>query len=96
MRYNRRHSRPQPREITVKFYSKCHCCGAHIPAGTVATYYPVGTIAGQLTGVVAHSGGLEGKSARCASEIAARMNSGPDPVDMAYEDQCADACGPGL
>jgi hypothetical protein len=94
MRY-RRYSKPQVRTITVKYTGKCTCCGAEIPAGSIADYYPVGTIAGQAKGQIAHMGGLDGNSATCAANI--RKGNDRDPgfvdLDRMYEDQCADICG---
>lgn len=70
-----RTARPQPRAITVKYDGKCICCGAVIRAGSIATYYPVGTIASRIEAAIAHTGGLEGNSARCAGEIAKGMTN---------------------
>jgi hypothetical protein len=62
----------------------------------MADYYPVGTIAGRNTAAIAHMGGLDGNSARCAANIAARREE-RDPgyvdIDRMYEDQCAEICG---
>lgn len=48
MAYHRfyRQSKPTVRTITVKYAGKCMCCGGAIPAGAIADYYPIGTIAG--------------------------------------------------
>ncbi len=58
MRY-RRYSKPSVRTITVKYAGPCACCGAEIPAGTMADYYPVGTIASRTTAAIAHIGGIK-------------------------------------
>lgn len=80
-------SRNSPRTITVKFAGKCACCGATIPAGAIASYYPARR-------EIAHLGGLEGNSARCTAEIKQRNESpGFVDIDRAYEDQCAEICG---
>jgi hypothetical protein len=92
MRY-RGYRKPQVRTITVKYAGQCACCGADIPAGAIADYYPVGTIASRTTGAIAHMGGLEGNSPRCAAEIARRRDPGFVDLDRMYEDQCADICG---
>ena len=74
----RKYHKPQVRAIVVKFAGDCHCCGATIEPGQLATYYPPGTIASQVKGVIAHIGGLEGNSARCAANIGAkRLSLGP-------------------
>jgi hypothetical protein len=91
MRYRNR--KPQVRTITVKYAGTCACCGAEIKAGEIADYYPVGTIASRTTGAIAHMGGLDGNSARCAGEIAKRRDPGFVDLDRMYEDQCADICG---
>ena len=95
MRY-RRYSKPQVRTITVRYAGACACCGATIPAGSIADYYPVGTVAGRNTAAIAHMGGLDGNSARCAANIAARRED-RDPgyvdIDRMYEDQCTEICG---
>ena len=71
------HNKPQPRNITVKYAGVCLCCGAAIPAGSIATYYPAGTLSGNMSGI-AHIGGLEGNSSRCSGEIANRRNDNMD------------------
>jgi hypothetical protein len=91
MRYRNR--KPQVRTITVKYAGKCRCCGGTIKAGEIADYYPVGTIASRMTAAIAHMGGLDGNSARCAAEIAKRRDPGFVDLDRMYEDQCADICG---
>jgi hypothetical protein len=83
MRYRSNNS---PRTITVKFDGKCACCGAVIKAGEIADYYPAKR-------QIAHIGGLDGNSGRCASEIKQRNDAGFVDIDRAYEDQCADICG---
>ena len=90
MRYRRTASfnsaERSPRTITVKFTGKCHCCAATIYAGELATYYP-------SMKVIAHVGGLEGNSSRCASEVRRSQDAGFVDIDRAYEDQCAEICG---
>lgn len=71
MKY-RNHSN-SPRTIVVKFAGKCACCGAPIAAGETADYYPDRR-------QIAHVGGLDGNSPRCASEIRNRA------VDPGYVD----------
>jgi hypothetical protein len=84
MRYRNR--KPQVRTITVKYAGQCACCGADIPAGAIADYYPAGTIAGRTTGAIAHMGGLDGNSARCAAEIGRRRDPGyVDPGELAED-----------
>lgn len=101
MGYRRFHraARPQPRVITVKYAGKCACCGASISAGSLATYYPPGTIAGRSDGAIAHVGGLEGDSGRCAVEIRKRNEEravndyAGDGLDARWEDSFRDTCG---
>lgn len=92
MRYYRK-SKPSVRTITVKYAGPCACCGATIAAGETADYYPVGTIASRTTPAIAHVGGLDGNSARCAANIGKSKDAGFVDLDRAYEDQCADICG---
>lgn len=93
MRY-RNTRRATVRTIAVKYAGPCACCGATINAGELADYYPVGTIASRTTAAIAHLGGLDGNSARCAMNISKRQaDSGFADVDRAYEDQCAEICG---
>jgi hypothetical protein len=73
------------RTIAVKFAANCHCCGAEIKAGEMADYYP-------RLRKIAHIGGLDGNSSRCAFEIR-KQRDGFIDVDRLYEDQCADICG---
>jgi hypothetical protein len=68
--------RPEPRNMIAKFAGKCPCCGADIKAGECVTYYP-------SRGEIAHVGGLDGNSARCAANIAAKMY--PDPGELAED-----------
>lgn len=75
MRYRKNTS---PRTITVKYDGRCHCCGAVIKRGELATYYP------DLR-AIAHAGGLEGNSARCASEIRDRAQYVRDPGEDAAD-----------
>jgi hypothetical protein len=95
----RSYSKPTPRNITVKFAGECACCGAQIKAGEFATYYPAGTIASVSEGRIAHIGGLEGNSQKCAGNIGAKMvdrglnDYAGDGLDARYEDDCARACG---
>jgi hypothetical protein len=98
-RFNRSHSKPTVRNITAKFASQCVCCGGPIKAGDWVSYYPLGTIAGISEGKVAHVGGLEGNSAKCAGIIRSsgvdhNLNDyAGDGLDARYEDDCAEACG---
>ena len=96
----RRSPRPQPRGITVKYAAPCACCGGLIKAGEFATYYPVGTILNVAEGKIAHTGGLDGNSARCTAELrkqfverAAVNDYAGDGLDMRAEDDMARACG---
>ena len=101
MAYRRFHRspRPQPRGITVKYAAPCACCGAMIKAGEWATYYPASTIHGVTEGKIAHTGGLDGNSARCTAELrqqfAARAvnDYAGDGLDTRAEDDMARACG---
>lgn len=98
-RFTRNYSKPTPRNLTVKYSAPCACCGAIIKAGSIATYYPAGTIASITEGKIAHMGGLEGNSAVCASNIKLRLvdvatnDYAGDGLDARYEDQCRDVCG---
>lgn len=92
----RRYSKPVPRNITVRYAGKCACCGATIEAGTWATYYPAGTMAGVHVGQIAHTGGLDGNSATCAAKLRADVSLNDyagDGLDQRYEDDCRDRCG---
>jgi hypothetical protein len=60
----------------AKFAGKCACCGADIKAGEYITWYP-------SRHEIAHVGGLDGNSSRCASNIAASMY--PDPAELAAD-----------
>lgn len=96
-RYNRA-SKPTSRNIAVKYAAPCACCGAQIKAGELATYYPVGTIAGVHEGKIAHMGGLDGNSRRCADELRKGKDAGAndyagDGLDARWEDSMRDACG---
>jgi hypothetical protein len=62
-----------PRTITAKFNGQCRCCGAAIKAGETVDYYP-------SLKAIAHVGGLDGNSARCSANIAAKMY--PDPGEL--------------
>jgi hypothetical protein len=101
-RYNRSYSKPTARDITVKFSGHCASCGGIIKAGSIATYYPVGTPTAKAVGgaCIAHIGGLDGNSQRCAAilrekylEDAATNDYAGDGLDARYEDDCARACG---
>lgn len=93
MRYRNRSSN-KPRTITVKYAGKCACCGAPIAAGELADYYP-------SRREIAHIGGLDGNSPRCAAEIRNRAyggrytrgDAGYADLDQMYEDSCSDICG---
>jgi len=93
-----RSSKPAARAITVKFAGKCICCGGIIAAGSIAEYYPVGTIAGVSEGKLAHINAVNGSSVACAVELRNKQDSGlnsmaGDGLDERYEDQCRDDCG---
>ena len=96
-RYNR-YSKPATRNIQVKFSGQCVCCGGTIQAGEMATYYPIGSIAGVTVAKIAHIGGPEGNSAKCTGILKNAIDSGindyaGDGVDSRYEDDCARICG---
>ena len=74
----------QAKIITAKYAGKCACCGGAIKAGEMVEW--------ERSRGVSHMGGLDGNSAKCTGEIRRRLYE-PDPVDMAYEDQCAEICG---
>ena len=94
-----RPSKPTPRNIEVKYAGKCACCGAEIKAGVIATYYPIGSIAGVNKSAIAHIGGLDGTSQVCFNHLKAKvadksLNSyAGDGLDQRYEDDCKDRCG---
>jgi hypothetical protein len=83
MNYRRHQARPQMRVITVKYDGECHCCGATIKAGQMASYYPAG-MAGPK-GVIAHMGGLEGTGGPCTANIRERMELVRDPGEDAAD-----------
>ena len=84
--YRRYHRKPEPRAMAVKYAGTCHCCGGAIKTGELATYYPPGTIANQTKGVIAHIGGLDGNSARCAANIKSARDPGyVDPGELAAD-----------
>lgn len=86
MRYrNRSYSKPTVRTITVKYAGPCACCGATINAGEMADYFPVGTIASRTTPAIAHMGGLDGNSARCANNIRTSAEIVRDPGEDAAD-----------
>ena len=101
MAYKRyyRASKPTPRNITVKYAAPCACCGTQIKAGEIATYYPAGTIASMSAGAIAHMGGLDGNSRRCADELRRRSidsatnDYAGDGFDERNEDAMRDICG---
>ncbi len=103
MRYNKSRSNySAPRNMVIKYAGPCRCCGATIPAGAYATYYP-------SMKAIGHIGGLEGNSATCYANMCAEMEAKglptsrkpiPEPrdpgfvdLDRMYEDQCSDICG---
>jgi hypothetical protein len=85
------HYKPTVRAITVKYAGKCMCCGGTIAAGSIADYYPAGTIAGVHEGRLAHLKAVEGNSKACSEEL--KKRNLPDPIDTRYEDDCAERCG---
>jgi hypothetical protein len=94
----RNYSKPTARAITVKFAGTCACCGDQIRAGELAMYYPAGTIAGVPEGKIAHIGGLDGNSKKCAEVLKSKHDAGlnnyaGDGLDSRYEDDCASRCG---
>jgi hypothetical protein len=93
-----RQSKPTMRNIEVKFAGTCACCGGAIKAGELASFYPVGTIAGVKESKIAHIGGLDGNSAKCSGVIAGKIDQSlndyaGDGLDSRYEDDCASRCG---
>ena len=100
MAYRRfqRYSKPTVRNIAVKYAGNCACCGARIEVGSIATYYPVGTIASVTEAKIAHVGGLEGNSTTCFNVLKNKVDAGlndfaGDGLDSRYEDDCRDKCG---
>jgi hypothetical protein len=105
MSYYRRHirqSKPTARDITVKYSGPCAACGGTIKAGSIATYYPIGTPTATALGgaCIAHIGGLDGNSQRCADVLRAKYiedqntnDYAGDGLDARYEDDCASRCG---
>ena len=89
-------SKPQPRNMALKFAGKCACCGAEIKMGELATYWPRNSLGIGKAAAVSHIGGLDGNSSQCAAQlrqqIAANSYAG-DGLDSRYEDQCAEICG---
>lgn len=96
---NHRSTRPTVRTITAKFAGICACCAAPIKAGETVDYYPVGTIAGRATPAIAHPGGLDGTSSRCASELRKTFEAravddyAGAGLDERWEDEGRDICG---
>lgn len=95
----RNYSKPKVRTITVKYAGECECCGKMIQPGSMADYYPVGTIAGVHKPAIAHIGGLDGKSTVCFNELKRKQEDkglndyAGDGLDARYEDSCKDSCG---
>lgn len=94
------YSKPIARNIEVKYAGKCACCGGVIKAGELATYYPIGTIAGVNEARLSHINGLEGNSQKCSDILRSRMvadaninDYAGDGLDARYEDDCARICG---
>ena len=97
-RRNFRQSKPTVRNITVKFAGTCACCGGVIKAGEMASFYPVGTIAGVHESRIAHIGGLDGNSVKCSGILKGQVDRNVndyagDGLDSRYEDDCASRCG---
>lgn len=93
-----RKSKPVPRVIEAKYAGNCACCGSPIKKGELVTYYPAGTIAGVHDGRIAHIGGLDGNSQKCAANLrtqidAATNDYAEDGLDARWEDSMRDACG---
>ena len=92
-------SKPTVRTITVKYAGKCACCGGMIAAGSIADFYPVGTIAGVQVSRIAHLKAMDGNSVACSLELKKRnedksLNAyAGDGLDARYEDDCAARCG---
>ena len=100
MRYNRNNYRkPQVRTITVKYAGACACCGGTINPGSIADYYPVGTIAGVNRPMLAHLKAMDGNSVACSVELKRKREDNSlndyagDGLDARYEDSCKDSCG---
>ena len=90
------------RTITVKYAGRCGCCGGEIKRGEIAEY-------DRKTRTIYHLGGPNGESTACYHEGRKRLEAegkpaaelsrskysrvAEDPVDSAYEDDCARACG---
>ena len=95
----RNYSKPVVRNITVRYAGDCVCCGAPIAAGSIATFYPAGTIAGIHEGKISHIGGLEGTGTTCAHNLKLSLTDrglndyAGDGMDARYEDDCARICG---
>ena len=95
----RNYSKPTVRNITVKYDGECACCGAAIKAGSIATYYPVGTIAGVTVGKITHLGGVDGTSKACFNHLKLATvdqnvnDYAGDGLDARYEDDCRERCG---
>ena len=98
----RNYSKPTARDITVKYSGPCAACGGTIKAGSIATYYPVGTPTATALGgtCIAHIGGLDGNSQKCAAILRAKYEADAatndyagDGLDARYEDDCRERCG---
>ena len=94
-----RASKPTPRNIALRYAGPCACCGATIKAGSIAIYYPAGTIAGVAESKIAHLGGMDGNSRVCSENIRLNLTDSVmndfagDGLDARYEDDCARMCG---
>ncbi len=95
MAYRRfyRNSKPTVRAITVKYAGKCTCCGGAIPIGSIADYYPVGTIAGVHEPKIAHLKAMEGNSVACSLELRNQRDVVRDPGEDAA-DRWTESQGP--
>ena len=90
-RYQR--SKPTVMTITVKYAGKCACCGGIIPVGSIADYYPVGTIAGVHESRIAHLKAMEGESQACSAVLKAKLDNPTADLDTRWEDDCKERCG---
>ena len=95
----RNYSKPTSCNIEVKYAGPCACCGVTINVGELATYYPAGAVAGVwMAARIAHMGGLDGNSGRCALNLREKLDANTndyagDGLDARYEDECAARCG---
>ena len=92
----RSNSKPEPRNMVLKFAGKCACCGAEIKMGEWATYWPRHSLGIGKAAAVSHVGGLDGTSSQCTATLRQQLGANSyagDGLDSRYEDQCAEICG---